>query len=764
MPGDAGAPTPEVAVLGVRHHGPGSARSVLLALTELQPDSVLVEGVPELDPVLPLLAADGMRPPVAGLVHGVEQRGRALFYPMASFSPEWVALRWALANAVPARMADLAATHVLALEDTGAEEPDALRARPDAIGTLAAAAGYDDPERWWEDAVEHRSTSSLARFASITEAMAAVREGHDPVAAALDDEASGWTVQNARREAAMRQAVRAEWKAGRPRVAFVCGAYHAPAVDPTGRPAAPDTRLLTKLPRVKVAATWVPWTTGRLARSSGYGAGITSPGWYQHLFDSWQDGDAVGEDAASTSWLVRTAQALRAEGLDAAPASVVEAVRLARTLAVVRGRPSVGLEEVLDATQTVLCGGSAVPLRLVGERLVVGHRLGEVPEDTPMAPVAADLARQQKTLRLRVSAEEKVVELDLRREAARGRSVLFHRLGVLDVDWATRVRDEAGLGTFKETWSLTWRPELAVTLVEAGLYGTTVREAAAGRLAERARDADGLDALAGLVERCLLAELDEALPTVLTRLDEQAAHHTDVVGLLRSVEPMARTCRYGDVRALDVARVADVLLTVVRRASVGLRAACSALDDEAAARMVAAMEATDAGIGLLGTEELLGPWQQALAAVAADDRVHGTVVGRANRMLLDVGVLDAEEVARRVSRWLSGGTDPLAAAGFVDGLLTGDALLLLHEPTLLRLLDGWLRSVGGESFDALLPLLRRTFAAFSAAERRSIGETLRSGGTPRSQTAEIDLDRARPAVAAFARLLGLTDPATEEVP
>ncbi|MFD0430162.1 DUF5682 family protein [Streptomyces zhihengii] len=28
--------------------------------------------------------------------------------------------------------------------------------RIDPIGVLADAAGYDDPERWWEDVVEHR--------------------------------------------------------------------------------------------------------------------------------------------------------------------------------------------------------------------------------------------------------------------------------------------------------------------------------------------------------------------------------------------------------------------------------------------------------------------------------------------------------------------------------------------------------------------------------------------------------------------------------
>ena len=69
---------------------------------------------------------------------------------------------------------------------------------------------------------------------------------------------------------------------------------------------------------------------------SGYGAGVRSPGWYPHLFVT-PDEDVV------PAWFVRVARALRDEHLDASPASVVEATRLAEALAAVRGRPSVGL-------------------------------------------------------------------------------------------------------------------------------------------------------------------------------------------------------------------------------------------------------------------------------------------------------------------------------------------------------------------------------------------------------------------------------------
>ena len=54
---------------------------------------------------------------------------------------------------------------------------------------------------------------------------------------------------DARREAFMRKVIRAEMRGGRERIAVVCGAYHAPALDPASfPPVSRDNALLSKLP------------------------------------------------------------------------------------------------------------------------------------------------------------------------------------------------------------------------------------------------------------------------------------------------------------------------------------------------------------------------------------------------------------------------------------------------------------------------------------------------------------------------------------
>lgn len=759
-------------VLGVRHHGPGSARSVRAALDELRPDVVVIEGAPELDGVAWLAGLPDMVPPVAGLVFALDQPSRAAFYPLAVFSPEWVALTWALAHGIPVRFADLSAAvsfGIAAQEDSaiaeaasdpnavpgGDEAPDPaavpVRApRQDPIALLAAAAGYSDPERWWEDSIEHRADSAVARFAAVTEGMRLVREAHPE----RND------LENQRREAAMRTVLRAVL-GEHDTVAMVCGAFHAPALEASAFPSkAADAKTLARLPKVKVGVTWAPWTNGRLRLASGYGAGVSAPGWYQHLFST-----PTGDDVL-TSWVVKVARALRAQQLDAAPASAVETVRLAEALAAVRGRPSAGLEELDDAAVAVLCEGSEERLQLIRPELFVGEVLGQVPDQSPMVPLAVDLARTQKSLRLSPKASLSTVQLDLRQAPQQARSVLFHRLRLLGINWAEPAASGRTTGTFKEAWDLQWRPELTVAVIEASVYGTTIETATTTRLTELAQTAS-LPELGRLVETCLLAEVPDALARVVTRLGEQTARSHDLRELLGSIEPLARTVRYGSVRGYDADAVLELLRVVVTRASVGLNAGCQALDDDLADATRTHLDAAHRGIQLLEDAALAEPWWAALMAL--DPHVHGSVGGRVDRLLLDAGRLGDDESAARMSRRLSVGASVVDSAAWLDGFLTGDAVLLLHDQALLRILDEWVAGVAEDTFEDLLPLVRRTFSRFSVPERRQLGDRLQTlpqngihgFGTGAAQVGDDDpsamgdVSRAWPAIVTTAGLLGL---------
>ena len=777
---------------GIRHHGPGCARSLVQALAQLQPDCLLVEGPPEGEALLPMLGSAELRPPVAMLVYMQDEPSQAAFYPFAEFSPEWQALQWASAQGVATRFIDLPQTHAMAqdwarrqalkkpepAQDVDGEEgeDDAVDAADEAPGDaaeasadtapvadvdsdaadttappqvpmrdpldwLAHAAGFEDGESWWNRLVEERGNSE-ALFTSINEAMTAVRSE-------LGEEGEAWrgphhVLREAQREAHMRQCIREAAKAGYQRIAVVCGAWHVPALQKSTTAKA-DSAVLKGLPKAKVLATWAPWTYRNLASRSGYGAGVTSPGWYEHLWQCYRADAALAQQAAegqsvpersardaatlrTAGWLTRVARLLRDKDLDCSSAHIIEATRLAEGLAAMRGQPIPGLQEINEAIVTVVCMGETAPLNLIDDELTVGHVLGTVPADVPQVPLQRDIEQQQKSLRMKPEAASKLLALDLRKETDLARSHFLHRLRLLGIGWGTRAADaQRNRGTFRESWQMQWEPELAVRIIEASVHGATVAQAATARLRASLSPDTPLPDIAQAIDDALLANLPQLVESLIATLADRAATTGDVAQLLQTLPPLANVYRYGSVRQTDTALLATVIDSLVLRAAIGLPVACMAMDEEAAAAMKGKVLAAHEALRLRGTDAqaAVDAWRAALRSLAMGDAAAALLRGMACRLLLDEHLLDSAEVVLQFNRNLSLGAAPLDVAAWLDGFLNQQALVLMHDEAIWGAVDAWLAGLGEVQFAQILPLVRRSFAHFSKHERQSLGDKAR---------------------------------------
>ena len=800
-------PDQTVRLFGIRHHGPGCARSLLRALEAMQPDCLLIEGPPDGESVLPFVLESGMCPPVALLVYAPDDSRRAVFYPFAEFSPEWQALRYGLGQSLPVRFMDLPIAHQFGLdkafEDECRAKEEALRdaegrtktdaaegteapasgaqapentatntlapeqpeggdtgdtdgnaggeasAQEDVYGDpldwLGRAAGYGDGEAWWNHMVEER-IDGLELFDAIREAMTTLR-----AEAPRRERGERETRREALREAYMRKTLRQAKKEGFQRIAVICGAWHVPALE-AETPAKQDNDLLKGLPKMKVAATWTPWTYANLSSRSGYGAGVTSPAWYEHLWRSGKGDRAIG-------WLTHAARLFREQDMDCSSAHIIEASRLATSLAALRERPRPGLPELYEALQTTVCMGDPAPLRLIERQLIVGDKLGTIPETTPTVPLQRDLEQQQKSLRLKPEAARKVLDLDLRQANDLARSHLLHRLRLLEIGWATPGGSRNAKGTFHELWEMQWVPELPIAVIAASRWGNTILEAATAKAVELSGEADLLR-LAELVNDILFADLPDAVGHATRMLEEKAATANDVGQLLEAIPPLAAIARYGNVRQTDAGMVARVLEGLIPRASIGLPGACTSLDDESAAAMRDRIIAAHNAVRLLGDEDRWESWLSALHQTALrDGTAHELLRGMAVRLLFDEQRLPVEEAARLMSLSLSAAAAPASASAWIEGFLNQSALVLLHDDALWGVLANWLDGLNDTHFTNILPMLRRTFSGFSAPERRQLGERAkRAAGKPMQKQAETrwDAERAALPVPLLRRVLGLT--------
>ncbi len=771
-----------ITILGIRHHGPGSARSVLKSLDQLEPDLILVEGPSDLSPMLNYLAHEELEPPIALVTYQVDNPGKASYFPFAVFSPEFQAIRFGLKRGLPVKFFDLSQARMMAagvMPAMPAQDPMVL---------IAQASGHRHYERWWNALVEERRNPKDV-FEAVLELMKALRESElelstgEDVSFKLDEkietalkQASPEMAEKLRkeleakqkaslklaeqREAHMRQTIRQAQQEGFKKIAIVCGAFHGPALldihEKYSETA--DKEILEAMPEVKVDAAWVPWSYSRLSTSAGYGAGVASPAWYHHL---WNQGDEeISATEFASIWLTKVAGFLRTEGFDTSSAHIIETVRLAEALAALREQSYPGLPELMEATQTVMCAGNASPIVLIQKRLIVGERLGFVPADFPMVPLQKDLHRQQQSLNLRPKLEKSHLKLDLRNEQHLKRSHLLHRLRMLEIPWGESLSMRGKAGNFREVWTLEWKPEYAIKVIEASLYGTTVLDAATTYAKEAIQKAQNLDSLSQILDSCLQADLKEVLDDLMQRIHELTAN-SDVDMMMKALAPLLRVMRYGSLGKTSQVLIEGVVTTLCTRIPIHLPKACVNLRDDLAKERSDLISLTDGLLTALTIHK--ETWTKALCEIAEHVETHGLIAGKVTRLLLNSRGLSKTQADIYLERHLSYRPSQsqtveelMKSAFWIEGFFKGSALSLIHDEHLFGRFDAWVLNVPEESFLDILPLLRRTFSSFSLGSRQELQEKAKGLAKPLGQVSRsFDPTQAEQVLPLLAQLLGL---------
>lgn len=688
-------------IFPIRHHGLGCAKALCRALADFQPDCILVEGPPEANEQLMWLNDASMKPPVALLVYALEKPEAAVFYPFAEYSPEWQALCYGVKHDIATRFFDLPLAY--RLNDDAETDPIQSALAESPLDYLAEIAGFEDGETWWDAMVEERDENV---FDAVLAAMTALREAFP--------ETSPHDLQ---REAHMRLQIKAAEKEGFERIAVVCGAWHAPALlEKVSKK--DDEALLKGMPKLKTQATWIAWTNARLTQQSGYGAGITAPRYYAHC---WQNPNDDG-----LAWVAEMAQILRTKRFDVSAAHMMEVWRLAKMTSQLRAFPQPTLLDYWDALKTVVTLGDELPLRAIESALLVGEKMGQVPDKVPKLPLFADIEALHKRLRLPLSSEDKVQTLDLRKPLDLERSVFLHRLSLLGVDWATLERGQAGRGTFAEHWRLSYRPEYHVQIAEKAIYGNTLTEACHNKLHEAMRETAELSTLSALLHQVLPADLPESLRALSVEIERRSVDTQDVGEMLASLSPLCEILRYGTVRDFDPSALAQVLQTLLIRLEAGGVLGCGQIDDAQASTLQPLIQTANYALGQLADQSALAYWRGFVQQLASHELVHQRLSGLAVRLLFEQSALSVEETAQRFSQALSPARAATEVAAWLEGfLLESGTLLLLHE-ALWALVFDWVAQLDEARFIEVLPLLRRTFASFEAGERRQLGEKVKS--------------------------------------
>jgi hypothetical protein len=336
----------------------------------------------------------------------------------------------------------------------------------------------------------------------------------------------------------------------------------------------------------------------------------------------------------------------------------------------------------------------------------------------------ADLTRWQKKLKLKPEALERDVALDLRSESGLAKSLLLHRLNIINVPWGCLFEAGSSRGTFRENWKLRWDPEFSVRLAEALVHGTTVEQAAGNAAIAVARKANSFAEISAAVKNCLLAGLPGPARVTIGILQGAAAASSDIGALAGAIPPLVSVLRYGTAREMPAEELTLLVTSLAEAVCSGLVYACRNLQAYTAEALRTTLAELDRSLVVLDNEHLTSDWRRALQKLADDSADHPMLRGLAVRALHEQTVIPPEQTSGYLTRALSRAVPPLEAGLWLDGFLGRSGHVLLYDAVLAGLIDSWIGEIGEDDFTALLPALRRAFSEIDRLERRRLLDLL----------------------------------------
>jgi hypothetical protein len=756
----------------VRHHSPTVARLVEHEIARRKPKIVFLEGPAEAQAMVPHVIDRATKPPVAIYssfrddddVLGLrEASGRAepvkiaSWYPLASYSPEYVAMKTASAVGAEVVFVDLPHWAIPrrkieterepAATEPPIEEDDSLLARSDFYAAIARASGYRTFNEAWDTLFESLDpTRGAERARGDLLAFCAGARATTPVARIESDGTLA-------RERFMARTIRATLAARElaPSDAMVvCGGFHV-FLDPSDPVPPPD------IPRGTVHTTVVPYGFSRLASQRGYGAGNRAPQFYETLFEGRRRGTRTTEILAEHALSI-LAKA-RAEGEALAAADAIAVTHQTHLLAAIRGRSEPVLDDLHDALVTCCVKGApdlegAALQRAISE-IDIGHRVGRVTDAVGRLPIAADFYASIDALGLGAlfEGEKRLTRrLDLREPAGAAESAFLHRLVHLGVPIGDmqRAADALEQSIHRENWRIAWSPAIDEALIERSLDGDTIETAAATMLGRKLAASSG-DAGATAAE--LVAAVDMSLPGIEAATESACAAAIDAdarfVSLTRALASLLLLDRRAAYRELRRAELKALAERAYDRACFALADAALLGEDE--------QRAVVGGLRTLAERVLArDPSERALFVAHVESALvstpfpflRGTFLGA----LVEVRAAPIERVTAALRSCATGTVERRAELGdLLCGVLSvSRTAVALGARALVEAIDEALNEMAPDDFLAVVPRLRAAMEVLHRSQRDAIAREVAGlyGAEASALTARIETSTAAAALIA----------------
>lgn len=738
--------TQPVVFFPVRHHSPVCSWHLKKLIAFYEPDCILIEGPKNAQDMIPVLAHEDTKAPVALYYYYKDSKGLLseekedykCYYPFLDCSPELVALREAGKRKIPAQFIDLPYGEILlgTAEKKGIRSEsekqtyndDYLLSQSRYMKLLCEKTGVQSFEEFWEKYFEigglFQNTEEFVRQMFIYCGLSRSRTPKEEM------ELDGCLL----RERYMAQQI-AEASGQYKKILVVTGGFHTYGLmelleADASASAAEKSVKLHNLPDADQGVYPLAYSMEAADALNGYASGMQSPGFYQKIWELLlEKNDPHGiYEAAVLHQLVTAGRQARKKKESLSSYDVICALSMAKGLAGLRGKREPGLYELKDAALSSFVKGECspstdLPLRILQE-INTGKQVGSLCEDALRPPLLADFEEQCRKFGFKVQAavqQEVTLELFTKKKHL-AMSRFLYRMEFLGTGFAQRKKgsdlvNRRDRSRIREVWTYRFSSQVLSTLVDVSMSGGTVEEASRSRMIRQFRKSAGSREAARLMTQGFLMGFLEEQAGMGAHVREVLAEDGDFFSLVEGFSHLRMLYELQELYQVDDSAELEDLIGICFQKIVQLLPSMAQVKDE---QLKLCMESCLSLYQITGKQKfsqfrqiLLEAFERLLGKNNIQPGLEGAVLG----LLYGYDSNYEVQIQKTASGYLQGTEDMrMKSAVFLRGLFYTARDFVFVRESFLSMIDGLLGSLSAEAFMKLLPELRMAFGYFTPLE------------------------------------------------
>jgi hypothetical protein len=713
----------------IRHHSPGCAMALKHLLAEIKPKTILIEAPKDCQHLVAACKHPETTPPVAFFCQKGEPQNRySAYFPMCEYSPEWQAMK----VEADIRFIDLP------YEDRENEDvsktvvdmmSDRYLAHSDYLTAIAKKQGCTDQYESWDQLFEQRSLAQLQDWRSYFEDVygycALAREGYEDEVIEVNGDAA--------RERFMRSHIY-DKNLKKP-IVVVTGGFHTPAL----LKAVDEKPFSVTTPKSTDNQWLIRFSFDQLDALNGYGAGVSSPFYYQTL---WHNLNCQSEDyleQTAASMLIAIAHDNRKQQLSEviSSADVQAAVNMAHGLAELRDINGPGRSEIQEAVQSCFIKQAvdhSLQTLVDARRVMCGDQLGQVCRELSQHPLIEQVRALCDSFGLNMQQTQAVdIELHIYQKPKHKKmSRFFHLMqwvsaGFCYLQGGPDFVNGTRLGLVKEHWRYAWTPQVESQLLAQIAHGCSLQEVALYKLrqVELDRQKNGIgrqsSTVTQLLIRACLMGLHTQVGVLAQSLSSCIGQDQDMASLAicgQQLMTLQTGKAFLDGNALQIN--VSVLLNQASSQLLFLMPLLAGLNAEAGAKALPGLKAHHHFVHQVDDDNSL--YYSQLQQLVDDVRCPPIIQGSCLGLLLISGQCEVEAVNDYLACLVQPNQSAQTITGFLRGLIFVAKALLWRVPQILAQLNTLVCTMPEDQFLNILPSMRFLFTELSPKEVDKVAE------------------------------------------